>query len=290
MINKKYFLIEEIPPQKSSKKSLIYHHNFQSYSGQLELDIETVSPIHIGTGNAEVDNSGIYWTFPRVRNLPVIPGSSLKGTVRGIFEALSPSCSHYHTKEDKCNPKGEYFCPACRVFGTMGYQSRVLFGDAFFRGSVSQFREIINIEERWSPQRSYPGYRKFYFHYSSIKEGNERVEAIRKGARFIAIVNFFNLEDWELGLLLLSLGVSPQHGFNLKIGGGKAQGLGSIRILARGKYGKDSDSHERSFTNIDSNIEYFVKKYFEWITSFGIKADDILNTIDKFNIVIDTND
>jgi CRISPR/Cas system CSM-associated protein Csm3 (group 7 of RAMP superfamily) len=274
-MNEENFLVEQILPDKKGGKGLVSHNRYKGYSGILEFTIETKSPVHIGTGNVEIDANEIYWKFSKVKNIPVIPGSSLKGTVRSTLEALSPSCVGGRCKSE------EKHCPACRIFGTTDYQSRVLFEDALLQGNIPQFREIISIEDRWSPRVPHPGYRKFYTYSSSIKGGNERIESIKKGAKFISSLRFFNLEDWELGLLLLSLGLSSNYGFRLKIGGGKGKGLGSIKIDGAGEYAQGFDFVNRKFKEINPDKEGFVNKYFEWAQGLGIK-DNIINIINEF--------
>ncbi len=281
-MNEEYFLVEQILPDKKSRKGLVSHNKYKEYSGILRLTIETKSQLHIGTGNVEIDDKGIYWKFSKVNNIPVIPGSSLKGMARSTLEALSPSCPIYDGKKEKrCNPKEEKICPACSIFGTTDYQSRVFFEDALLQGNVSQFREIISIEDRWLPRLPYPGRRKFYSYSSSIKEGIERIESIKEGAKFISTIRFSNLEDWEFGLLFLSLGASSIYGFHLKLGGGKGKGLGSIKIDIKGRYAQGFEFINRRFKEIDQDKEKFIDKYLEWTQNLKIK-DKIIDNINKF--------
>ncbi|MHA1401576.1 MAG: RAMP superfamily CRISPR-associated protein [Candidatus Heimdallarchaeaceae archaeon] len=274
-MNEEYFLVKQILPDEKSRKGLVSHNKYKGYSGILELIIETKSPIHIGTGNVEIDIKGIYWKFSKVKNIPIIPGSSLKGIVRSTLEALSPSCLG-----GRCKPEGK-LCPACRIFGTTDYQSRVFFEDAFLQGDALYFREIFSIEDRWRPLLPHPGYRKFYSYSSSIKGGIERIESIKEGAKFISAIRFSNLEDWELGLLLLSIGISPNYGFRLKIGGGKGKGLGSIKIEIKGKYAEGSNFLSRNFRDINSDKEGFIEQYFNWAKDLNIKGK-ILKNINEF--------
>lgn len=274
-MDEEYFLVEQISPDKKGRKDPIPHNEYRGYSGILNLGIETKSPVYIGTGNVEIDDKGVYWEFSKVSNVPVIPGSSLKGTVRSTLEALSPSCLG-----GRCNPE-KRLCPACRIFGTTDYQSRVFFEDALLQGDLSKYREIISIEDRWLPRLNHPGQRKFYSYSASVKGGVERIESIKKGTKFISTMRFYNLEDWELGLLLLSLGTSSKYGFFLKIGGGKGKGLGSIKINAEGRYAKDADFINRKFEEINPDKEKFINLYLEWARGLSIR-NKIMDNINEF--------
>jgi len=285
-MNNEYILVEQIPLNSKAMKEPVPHDRFTEYSGVLKLAIKTLTPIFVGTGNIKIDNNGIYLEFAKVNNIPVIPGSSLKGVIRSTTEALSPSCLGPTREEGStpCKPKGKV-CPACRIFGTTaggtGYQGRVFVEDAVLEGNPANFLEIISIEERWSPQLSHPGFRKFFPHYSQVKGGVDRVESVKNEAVFKSDLRFFNLESWEIGLLLLSLSVSPVYSFCLRLGGAKGKGLGSTKISANGKYAKGTDFIEHRFASFDSaNIGEFVNKYLEQASDWGIK-EKVIEVIEK---------
>lgn len=279
-----YILVEQIPLNKNAMKKPVFHDRFTGYCGVLRLTIKTVASIFVGTRNIETNSNGIYLEFAKVSNTPVIPGSSLKGVIRNTVEALSPSC---YGGED-CEPADSWgnikaVCPACGIFGTTGersgYQSRVFVEDASLEGNARDFREIISIEERWSPQLDHLGFRKFFPHYSQVKTGVDRIESVKADAVFKSNLRFLNLEEWEIGLLLLSLGVSSAYPFYLKVGGAKGKGLGSVEITLNGEYAKGIDFVEHQFTSFDSaSIDEFVNKYLEQASDWNIK-DKVLQNI-----------
>ncbi|MCS7066600.1 MAG: hypothetical protein NZL85_10080, partial [Fimbriimonadales bacterium] len=133
----------------------------------------------------------------------------------------------------------ESLCPACRLFGTQDYQGQVSFEDALVpAGSLV----LIGAPLLWTPARGGRGLpnryldrrgeaigRKFY-PQSRRAEGADLRVAIKTGVRITARVHFVNLSKAELGLLLAAMGLHSQHGFPIKLGGGKPVGLGSVRV------------------------------------------------------------
>ena len=161
------------------------------------------------------------------------------------------------------HPKG--LCPACRVFGTGSYKSRVRFGFAALKGTPKWLKEdpaepsqgkgiTLPLLERPRPtwavlhndkeNSEIPG-RKFYVHHNGWKgisegihpisgekiepdENNRTVEVLDKGNRFVFELSFENLEPRELGLLIHSLQL--EKGLAHKLGMAKSMGFGSVEI------------------------------------------------------------
>ena len=64
-----------------------------TYSGKLKVQLEVCSLLHVGTGKVEKDKYGdSLHPFVRRNGRIIIPGSSLKGAVRSVAEAVSYSC------------------------------------------------------------------------------------------------------------------------------------------------------------------------------------------------------
>lgn len=125
----------------------VAHQAFQPdlYHGRFTFQLAVLSPLLV---HAQVDENGkekqigqmvkgangkkhyISKSFlrskhPRHKGQPVIPGSSLKGMVRSVFEIITPSC-HFGIRESsgKCPAKQpcnsiETLCPTCSLFGAM---------------------------------------------------------------------------------------------------------------------------------------------------------------------------
>lgn len=67
-------------------------------SGYIELHLTALSPIHVGSGSAELsedvgqESGGVLKGIARVDGKPVIPASSLKGALRANYETITHSC------------------------------------------------------------------------------------------------------------------------------------------------------------------------------------------------------
>ena len=113
------------------------HHRLaeELYSGSLELRFFTLTPVFIPSAAfADRDKQNDKVTFKRFHynheNRPTLPGSSIRGMIRAVFEALTDSCMVHFAQEygDKTcgrlysRPEyirctGDTLCPACAVFG-----------------------------------------------------------------------------------------------------------------------------------------------------------------------------
>lgn len=101
------------------------------YSGRLNLKITVISHLHIGSGEREfLQNGNVLKKQMRRNGKCIIPGSSLKGAVRSVAEAVSYSCAvkapDYNLKSalpdgnmSSCSDSRE-LCMACYIFGMTG--------------------------------------------------------------------------------------------------------------------------------------------------------------------------
>ncbi len=226
-------------------------------SGYIKAVMIALTPIQVACGlmkPVRVRKKG-RWTEEiasdhyRIRDNAVIPGSSLKGAIRAVAEAISPSClavqerrtrSSAPKKLRQCSIKGGRICPACRIFGTMGYQ-----GLARFHDVALPPRSLImaRVPILWQPggkdkrklaslyleEDGYVKGRKFYHHAQYARGPDARV-AVKKGVRAEMKVTFENLSEPELGLLIAAMGCHPLKRFPIKIGAGKPVGLGSVEV------------------------------------------------------------
>ncbi len=213
-------------------------YNAECTTGQIQGTIEALSPIHIGSGIIDLGQDvELIKTAVRTSENVVIPGSSLKGAIRSVVEAISESCVckvsgriRRAVPRDfaECRQK-ERLCVACRMFGAMGFQGNVAVQDA------PQIEgEIVTklVPELYAPgryqhgTRDIPG-RKFYMH-GQVASGETPVEACEVGSKFRFVVQIDNLRQAEWGLLFTALGHHPNHPFKIKIGGAKPVCFGSI--------------------------------------------------------------
>ena len=240
-------------PEDVIRKQPTGHHRYHNdhISGQIVGVIEALSPIHIGSGIIDrVENVAItdqnvklIKTAVRTRNNVVIPGSSLKGAIRSVVEAISKSCvcktainvkdklKQYSKKVEyrECNNEKK-LCITCRMFGAMRYQGNIALQDAqHFEGEIAT--ELI--PSLYKPTRyktddikNLP-MRRFYMH-GKVATGKTPIEACKIGSKFQFHVRFKNLTKAELGLFFTAIGHHPAHPFKLKIGGAKPVCFGSV--------------------------------------------------------------
>ncbi|MGB9886319.1 MAG: RAMP superfamily CRISPR-associated protein [Moorellales bacterium] len=229
----------------------------------MRFDLVTLRPVQVASGlfdlvrvdreerlcaqHASVTRDG--------RTLYVLPGSSLKGALRSIAEAVSFSCFNVISGRTRDYiPRALYrcsdirnLCPACRLFGMSGagrqsYMGNVQVEDVILapQGRVA----IVKTPLLWTPARSRRGLprrylsgtqvrgRKFYFH-GRLASGPDARVALPAGQHLHATINFDNLSSGLLGLLLTALGLNPKHSFPIKLGGGKPIGMGSVEVRLR---------------------------------------------------------
>jgi len=231
------------------------HLQFTHLSGRMELEIEVRSNyLYVGSGQIELfPNQGreqARYTFARRGAQWIIPGTSIKGAIRSVVEAISNSCvkliargeriprSHTECRDERA------LCPACRLFGTTGYRGRVHFADAVPIGEIRT--ETIKIADLWPPRRAQG--RKFYhskrFQKLDLQPArNHRfLETVPQGTKFRTVLYFENTSPAEMALLVRALGLerSPQdpskvvYAVPIKLGGAKPRCLGSVRFTPRG--------------------------------------------------------
>jgi len=228
-------------------------------SGTLELTLRTLTPVHVGSGYSDFIKAGnqeylaaLQASKPireegTTRRRYLIPGSSLKGAVRSIVEAITRSCIRItQSRHRPYIPQGyggcmsvNDLCIACRLFGAQDYQGHVSFEDAVApKGSLV----LLGTPLLWTPARGGRGLpprylqgnqargRKFYRH-ARPPSGVDPRACIKSGAELPLRIHFLNLSEAELGVLLTALGLHPDHPFPIKLGGGKPVGLGSVQII-----------------------------------------------------------
>jgi len=187
------------PPQRH--KPVWHHHLVEAgkrlFSGSMEVDIYAETPIFIA-------NSGVVPTDPKrpaqsMQNRQgdyIIPGSSLKGVLRSLVEALGNGCltlfdgdyeSHRVRYRDRVPQAFQHctnstnLCIACRTFGMINrgniFLGKINIGDAIsYPGRAYQYDAIytaVLVEPKprheafyLDEQRQHIAGRKFYFHHT----------------------------------------------------------------------------------------------------------------------------
>lgn len=218
------------------------HDRFKHLTGTLSLTLLARSPVHIASGLLQQIRDQKYPLVKahfRVGDRPAIPATSLKGCIRAIVEAISPST----VTVTRARPIPGALEPqksereldvAQRIFGALGYQGHVAFGDALLeQGQMTivptpqLFRPRTEAAQTYYDGR-WPKGRKFYMH-GKLTRGDLPLEACQIESRFSCRADFSGLTRGELGLLLLALGLGKTKLWP-KLGGGKPACLGTIEV------------------------------------------------------------
>ncbi len=199
------------------------------------------------------------------QGIPLIPSTSLKGVIRNVAEAAANGCFTLPNRLTYERQTVEYdllrdfyicedverLCPTCRLFGML-HRGKVFAGNVAAQDAAAQpgyqtqrftlavlsapkprHKPFYSLkpEERKPPIRG----RKFYYHRPqgprerAQKDGqNKTVEAVLPGAVFTFEVEYTNLTEADLNLLLFSLVLWDDTCH--KVGMGKPIGLGSAKI------------------------------------------------------------
>jgi CRISPR/Cas system CSM-associated protein Csm3 (group 7 of RAMP superfamily) len=198
------------PPER---RAPIWHHQLTSrngqplYSGHLDVDVITETPLFIhDPRNDPGDENQAALSMQNQAGDFIIPGSSLKGMLRSVVEALGNGCltlfdGTYGHGQDRidywsklpaqfqhCNNNSQ-LCIACRIFGMLHQRSSGVFlgkvniGDAVAKQNDAYLydpmytavlvepkprHQAFYLEEPAAPgaQPAHIAGRKFYFHHS----------------------------------------------------------------------------------------------------------------------------
>ncbi len=233
----------------------------------VELDIELLSPMHIGAQRGEKEESldlDSHQDSQKPSNLlPLerdfreqdrvllrIPGSSLKGVLRTEVERLVASawgtdaaCNVGTEKQEERHPKGA-LCPVCSWFGYVsgkmdekgknaGQRSRLVVSDA--QPVVDPPSEDgLVLDAEWIQKKAQTPINRFHQIPLPLQ-----VETIPDRKHFRTVIKLENPQDWELTLLAFVLRKWVKE--DIWFGGGNGRGLGrtkaSVTQLIMYEYG-----------------------------------------------------
>ncbi|NEP19533.1 MAG: CRISPR-associated protein [Leptolyngbya sp. SIO4C1] len=247
----KPYALVPFPKQRPFLKAPVGHHRYTEagYHGKLHLTLTVQTALHVSTGIVAM-GSDVGSRVPLIKTMTrdldqqlIIQGSSLKGCVRAIYEAITNSTlavvtGRYRQKMPKdrlpCTQK-DRLCPASQVFGALDWQGLVHFTDARCESAkpVTGFMPSLY---RPRPEAYFNGGtatgRKFYRHAMSAVDGGDRGIPVQQAGteyQFKTELQFLNLTQAQLGTLLIALG-QGEHKMALKLGGGKPIGMGTIQV------------------------------------------------------------
>lgn len=254
--NAKPYNFVSFPKDRPNLQRPYGHHKYDQnrLHGTLYLTLKVQTPLHVSTGAVVLGSdigtkiSLIKTMVQGVDNKLSIQGSSLKGCIRSVYEAITNSTLPVITSryKDKIPPERlpcknkEKLCPASRVFGALDWQGLIEFNDANC--------EIVNFSTGFMPSLYRPrpdqskayfingkvAGRKFYFNTSkAIDKGQKEGISVQQAGReytFTTEIQFKNLLPEELGTLLIVLGQDKKYPIALKVGGGKPIGMGTMTV------------------------------------------------------------
>lgn len=308
---------------KREDKKELGHHRFHEAAcgGRLTCQLLTLTHFFVPKTQDRQDRRQ-HQRLPMLLNeagKPTLPGSSIKGVLRSVAEALSGSCMVLPSRftYPKANREPiEYTlpvafkscssvddaCPACRIFGFLGKGERNLHTGKISLEDASLINEaemewititaLMEPKPRHEPWYGSPGKpsqvrgRKFYMHralgphQTVVKnEFNKTVEAVKPGALFQFTIDYADLTEDELALLIFALAL--EEPIRHKFGMGKPVGLGSAhvtisawekhdRLVRYNTFGSGITKVESSALNseIDTWRQNYHHVYSRWQSSF----------------------
>lgn len=236
-----YFTVETTEPER--KRPEQWEEGADVVWGSVEVCL-TVGPdsrLHVGSGAPRAHGDVLvaaHASVPRRRGRvladePVVPGSSLKGAVRVVAEALTPSCL---LDRQACRGAGQV-CPACMVFGAAGRRGRLGFTDAVpAPGAEAPQRAAYRIGQRYSHAHAPRRGRRLYGPHpeSPVPAATEVLEVLPGGTTLQASLTFNKVPDWGLGVVTIALGLGPKGLRWLRLGAGKNRGMGIVHCAVVG--------------------------------------------------------
>lgn len=261
------------------------HHRYQpdTLSGVLRATIVARSAVHVASGLLEQTRDSKYPLIKahfRVNGNIAIPGTSLKGCIRSIVEAISRSAIHITKAQDLPNDTRpsrsvDQLDPAARLFGTQGYLGLVRFSDAV----LSEGKVItVPTPQLFRPRDGRrPRGRKFYMH-GELAKGDLPLEACDVGSRFDLRMDFSNLTRGELGLILIALGLGEPRLWP-KLGGGKPACLGTIEVLDPELIIDDPHASYRDFDPVSEPQPEPIRPLIDAARTEELVLDDQLNRL-----------
>lgn len=214
-----------VPAQRTVKaEDPPLHHTFDPAYGTffLRLEIEALSPLFTGAGFLTIEQGeAIKAPLERAGEL-ILAGSSIKGACRQLHEVLTASSDPFRKVAEGAS---------ARLFGSLGHAGRLSFDDAVAAAS----RKRIRMSVPYPPKNEVKG-RRFYGTLPAEADQPERItaQAFPAGARLSTLARLVNVTEEEVGGVLVALGMAPELAFTPRLGGGKYDTYGWVRLRVSG--------------------------------------------------------
>jgi len=168
--------------------------------------------------------------------VPVLPGSSLKGAVRQVYELLTPSCQLAPGGACRVSvrERDPQVCPACSLFGGAGLGGRLAFGEA--EPAAANWKPLTGVRRTpmaWQPGRPQEGTVRVYGQRRAVlpdgRPAGEEESTWAAWGQFRSRLRLSNASDEELGILFASLGLGADSPM-VRVGGKKYHGFGAADV------------------------------------------------------------
>ncbi|MDR2713234.1 MAG: RAMP superfamily CRISPR-associated protein [Clostridiales bacterium] len=223
--NKPYFFVPANQVKAIEKKK-------GTRSGRLQVTVKALTPLHFGAGTLGLVNDEFTHKLNRENDKIVLPGSSFKGALRSVFEALSESCLLTKTDNGKCT------CPACSLFGFLGQRGHLGFSSFSLAGQPEM--DFLRLPQLRGPNIVDEKQRKFYKHsdqyirisnhYKNKPLNSALFECLPVNSQLQGIITYQDITSDQLGALLFSLGLGWDAPLHHKLGYAKPAYLGSVHL------------------------------------------------------------
>jgi hypothetical protein len=261
-------------------------------TGSVELILETLPDRFVSPGTGRLVLSGpdnhevVAEKAARSHDLPIVPGTGIKGAVRTLYELLSSSCNPF---DFRAGCKGSYLCDACSLFGARGHLGRISFSDATPDGNDS-----VHVTVRQLPV----GHES----HGSKTQGDFRLYDLAKDSppgsggaprethsrevfmgRFRTRLAFTNANSEELGRLLLTMGLGKEGvpGFPLRLGGVKYDGQGAMNVTVESVTVRAPRRESIESGACDARLALWMDEALQsaWGTTFRSTYDEVSTTL-----------
>jgi len=231
-------------------------------NGIIKVKVKVFTPLVFSSGEFYGKNQNIFYPLKRENEKIVIPGSSIKGTLRSYAEALSPSCH----LDPPCGEDQNALCVDCSIFGTFGKKfstmGKVHFNDVFLNPESLKIKNV-DMPRQFGGKETKDRV-KIYSHIH--KENGQKVfsyESLDTNSEFDFEIQFHGMDKKELGLLVLAMGCAKDNSFGVKFGHGKNEGYGSAKINLKELWMMPKDAFSEIEKTDLSNLDEYTKEYLE---------------------------
>lgn len=230
-----YFRLPLLVPRRSRPPE-----RGQGLWGELAIEVECLTEVHVGGTAPDIVDldrgpaliEGMTSIPGKEGPVPVVPGSSVKGAVRAVVEAITPSCDRVEGK----GCAGEALCPACAALGAPGWRSTFAFSDLVPTAPDVALEGVL-IAQRYSHRDAPRRGRRLYglVPEEPLPSQQEALACLSKGTVLTGTIRLEGASETAAGLVTLALGLPPKGLPLLRLGAAKNRGLAQLRVgLAEG--------------------------------------------------------